>query len=223
LLEGLRSVTEFPWKAAIFDLDGTLLDSMGVWTRIDSISLGRRGIPVPDDYVYAIEAMTEQQVAEYTIARFGLAVSPRDLIGEWREIASEEYPNLPLKPGAGEYLRKVRDAGVTTVLTTSQVPELFLLALDNHGLTDLFDVIADVEKVGIAKSESEFYLNVADRMSVNPGDCIFYDDVLPALQSAKSIGMTTCGVFEETHAAAWPQIQTTADFAVQNLSEAPRP
>lgn len=64
-------------KGAIFDLDGTLLDSTWVWKQVDVEFLGRYGHDVPEDYSDAIKAMGFEQVANYTIGRFGLPLTPR--------------------------------------------------------------------------------------------------------------------------------------------------
>ena len=74
-------------KAAIFDLDGTLLDSMGVWDQVDIDFLGKRGIEVPPDYMIKVSSMQFQQIAEYTIARFGLKDTPEELMQEWDDMA----------------------------------------------------------------------------------------------------------------------------------------
>ena len=74
-------------KAAIFDLDGTLLDSMGVWDQVDIDFLAKRGIEVPADYMGKVAAMQFRQIAEYTIARFGLPDTPEALMQEWDDMA----------------------------------------------------------------------------------------------------------------------------------------
>ena len=79
-------------KAAIFDLDGTLLDSMGVWDQVDIDFLNKRGIEVPPDYMTKVSAMQFRQIAEYTIARFGLTDTPEELMQEWDDMASVAIP-----------------------------------------------------------------------------------------------------------------------------------
>ena len=78
-------------KGAIFDMDGTLLDSMWVWRQIDVDFLGRRGFEVPSDYLEMITPMGYCRAAEYTIERFGLNEKPEDLIQEWHGMAAEAY------------------------------------------------------------------------------------------------------------------------------------
>ena len=100
-------------RAAFFDLDGTLLDSIGMWAEIDRRSLGRRGIAVPEDYQKAVSVMRIHEAARYTVERFGLPEDPQDLEREWMDMARREYAhNVPLKPGAREYLNALRAQGV---------------------------------------------------------------------------------------------------------------
>lgn len=85
---------------AIFDLDGTLLDSMGVWRKIDEDFLGKRGFIVPDDYLVAITSKNFDAAAEYTKERFNLPESEEEIIKEWFDMAIEAYTNeVKLKAG----------------------------------------------------------------------------------------------------------------------------
>ena len=92
-------------KGAIFDLDGTLLDSMGVWRKIDEDFLGKRGYLVPEDYLKAITSMNFKGAADYTIERFGLNEHPEDIMEEWFAMAIAAYTyHVQLKPYVREYL-----------------------------------------------------------------------------------------------------------------------
>ncbi|MBQ7982619.1 MAG: HAD family phosphatase, partial [Clostridia bacterium] len=86
-------------RAAIFDLDGTLLDSMGVWLEVDEIFLSRRGIALPDDYAQAISPMGFPAAAEYTKRRFCLPEDEAAIMAEWHDLAVDAYAHrVPLKP-----------------------------------------------------------------------------------------------------------------------------
>ena len=97
-------------KAAIFDLDGTLLDSTSVWEKVDEIFLGKRGIEIPDDYAKMLQAMGFQAAARYTIERFGLQDTPEAIQKEWHELVEEEYKyHIQMKKGALKYLQKLKE------------------------------------------------------------------------------------------------------------------
>lgn len=110
-------------RAAIFDLDGTLLDSMGVWDAVDVEFLGRRGFDVPADYMQKVSAMQFHDIAAYTIRRFGLDDTPEELMREWNDLAYEAYTTtVELKPGARAYLEWLRASGARLAVATSMLP-----------------------------------------------------------------------------------------------------
>ena len=107
-------------QSAIFDMDGTLLDSMWVWRQIDVDFLGRRGFEVPLDYLEMITPMGYYRAAEYTIERFRLNEQPEDLVQEWHDMAAEAYEKkVELKPHAKEYLLELKINKSKELLTNS--------------------------------------------------------------------------------------------------------
>lgn len=177
--------------AAIFDLDGTLLDSMDVWVRIDEVFLAKRGIPLPADYAQAVCTMSFPQAARYTVQRFALREREESVMDEWRTLAQDAYAShIHLKPGAGEYLSALKARGVKLATATSLSPALSGPALRNNGIHDLFDVFCSTEEVGRGKEFPDVFLLAAEKLSVAPEDCIVFEDILPAVRSAQSAGMT---------------------------------
>lgn len=210
-------------KAHIFDLDGTLLDSMGVWENIDQVCLEKRGIKLPgsydyDSYVEAITPLTPLESAVYAINYFGLKGTPEELKQEWNEMAEHAYSNhIPLKPGAKEYLQNLRDQQVRMAVATSSPLSLCVPALQNHGITDLFDAICTSEEVGCGKNRPDVYLLAAKRLGVEPQDCIVYEDSLTALKTAKSIGMTVYAVYDSASEKNWEEMKRLADYIVESF------
>ena len=104
----------------IFDLDGTLLDSMYVWNEVDEIFLRRRGYDVPADYAQSIAHLSFSDAARYTIARFGLHETVDTIMAEWHALAVRAYrDDVPLKPGACAFLERQRQKGVRLAAATS--------------------------------------------------------------------------------------------------------
>jgi HAD superfamily hydrolase (TIGR01509 family) len=210
--------------AAIFDLDGTLVDSMWVWERIDVDFLAKRGIEVPPDYFDAISALGFRETANYTIERFSLGESPDALMREWNDMAIDEYShNIGLKPGAGEYLERLRAAGVRLAVATSSPPELSEPALVNNGIREFFDVVCTAGDVARGKEFPDIFLYAAERISTNPGRCLVFEDTLPAVKSAKRAGMSVWGVYDESSSDHWEEIKRTADGYLRNFRDAPQP
>ena len=98
------------YKAVIFDLDGTLVDSMWVWDKVDEEFLGKRGFAVPKDYQKTIQPMGLEKVADYTIERFNLKDSKESVLKEWHDMAVDAYATrVKLKPGARRYIEYLRE------------------------------------------------------------------------------------------------------------------
>ncbi|KAB7788627.1 HAD family hydrolase [Bifidobacterium cebidarum] len=211
-------------KAAIFDLDGTLLDSMGVWNQIDIDFLGRRGIAVSADYMTTVASMQFREIAEYTIARFGLPDTPEQLMAEWDGMARTAYgTTVQAKPGAVEYLRELKASGVRLGVATTLMPQLRTAALDHLGMSAYFDAIVSVDDAGgVGKAKPDVYVLAASRLGVEPARCTVFEDLLVAIRSAKSAGMQAWAMYDDSSAADWPEITRVADGTLHDFRDAPR-
>jgi HAD superfamily hydrolase (TIGR01509 family) len=196
---------------------------LGVWSAIDEDFLRKRGIDPPADYSERVSAMTFPEAADYTIRRFGLhSETTGGILREWREMAAFHYGNtVQMKPNAKAYLRGLRERGVPLAIATSSIPELYVPALRNHGIFDWFSAVCDAEEAGSGKNSPDIFLLAAQKLGVPPADCAVFEDILIAVQNAKSIGMTVCGVYDEASSKDWRQITETADYAFTDYIHAP--
>lgn len=212
------------FEAAIFDLDGTLLDSMDVWERIDVAFLQKRGLSVPDDYPAKICALSFEEAAQYTIQRFGLSETAADLIDEWNAMAAHEYAcNVTLLPGALDYLLRLKACKIKLAVATGLPKELFLPCLENNGVLDLFDVLCSTDEVMRGKEFPDVFELAAKRLQTAPEKCIVFDDVLPAVKSAKQAKMMACGVYDKYSARHRTKIERIADRYILDFRTAPVP
>ena len=107
-------------QGALFDLDGTLLQSMEMWQQLPLQLVRRLGGEPPEDLARTIEAMDQRQAAEYIIRAFGFAVSVEQVLKLVEELAEEEYrQHLPAKPGAEALLEQLRQQGYETAVCWS--------------------------------------------------------------------------------------------------------
>ena len=211
-------------KGYIFDLDGTLFDSLDVWEQIDREFLEKRNIPVPSDYIDAVSSMTFAESAEYTIKRFGLSDSPQSLMQEWNDMAVHAYQHtVQLKAYVQEYLNILRNRGAKLAVATCLFPALYQALLRKHGIYDLFHVICDSEEAGCGKSQPDMFLLAAKKLNLPPDNCIVFEDILSAVQSAKKAGMTVYGVYDKTSENEWEEIKKIADGIIYDFREAPLP
>ena len=207
-------------KGYLFDLDGTLLDSMGVWEQIDVDFLTRRNIPVPEDYAQAIAPMGFRRAAEYTIARFGFSQSPEEIMEEWHQMAVEQYAHhLSLKPGAKEYLEELKQQGKPLAVVTASYPELYQPALERGGGLDLFDTIVTVNQVPRGKGFPDIYLEAAKRIQVPPQQCAVFEDITQGIQGAKAADCLAVAVYDSANQGQWDQTKALADLSIRSFEE----
>lgn len=209
------------FDAAIFDMDGTLLDSLDVWDKIDYEFLEKkRGIKVPEDYVHTIAAMSFSETAEYTKRRFALPDSTDDLKNEWMQMATDEYAhNIKLKPYACEYLQKLKSENKKIILCTSSPDFLYKPAMRANGVYALFDGFADTCEAGVGKTEPAVYLIAAKKAGVCARRCMVFEDVISAAKCAKSAKMAVCGVFDKRSAAQKEAMREICDMYIDSFSE----
>lgn len=179
-----------------FDLDGTLLDSNGIWLDIDMEFLGLHGIsPVPEEYTEYVTHHTFQEAAEYTRRCFSLSLTPEEIVAAWHTMARDAYANtLPLKEGARDFLERANGAGIRCALLTSCMPSLCEAALRHHGLGPLLERVLTTTSLGADKRNPELFRRAAAACGEEPGNCVLFDDSPVYCAAAKEAGWQIYGV-----------------------------
>ena len=158
---------KIPFQAALFDLDGTLLNSMYVWAEVDRRYFAEKGIPMPEDYPRALSGLSYRQSAEYTRARFGFPESWEEIVATWTRMSREEYHcRVGLKPGSREYLQYLKKQGVKLAVTTALPPDLYEECLKRNGVYDLFDAFCSTKER--SKEDGGIFLRAAAKLGVKP-------------------------------------------------------
>lgn len=202
------------FEAAIFDLDGTLLDSTGVWDGILAHCLAERGLGCPEDYVAEVCARSFAEAADYTIARFGLDERPERLIEEWNALSLDEYANrVRLLPGALDYLQRLSAQGVRLAVATSLPERLYRPCLERLGIAGMFGALCSTDETGKGKAEPDLFLLAAGRLGVDIGSCAVFDDTLDAVRAVRSAGMLAVAVLSP---CSPPGIEDEADVCVRS-------
>lgn len=217
----------YPWhfaKACIFDLDGTLFDSMTFWREMDREILSPYVSDVPDDFFAAIESMCFDDGLRYTIERFSLPMTYEQLKAGYARLSHEAYgQRIPLKPGAMEFLRMLKDQGKRLAVATASSPEIFLPALERYGIADWFEAYATVSEAGRNKDEPDVYLLAAVRLGLPPSDCAVFEDLLVAVHSAKRAGFAVIGVQDACAALDESAIRAAADHYIEEYADVIKP
>lgn len=212
------------FNAAIFDLDGTILDSMDVWEHIDIQFLKKRNLPVPENYVTEICARSFEEAAQYTIDLFGLQETVEGIIEEWNNMAVEEYSNhVGLLPYALDYLLCLKEHGIKLAVATGLPEKLYMPCLKNNSILELFDALCSTDEVQRGKEYSDVFELAARKLGVAPEHCIVFDDVLPAIKSAKAARMLAGGIYDKYSADQRTEIERIADIYLLDFRQAPIP
>ncbi|WP_167956631.1 HAD family hydrolase [Anaerosporobacter faecicola] len=183
--------------AVIFDLDGTLVDSMWLWKEIDVEYLGRYGHAVPEDLQHAVEGMSFSETAEYFKERFQLPDSLEDIKAEWNKMAWDKYADeVPLKKGVKEFLTQLRKKGIKTGIATSNSKELVNHVLKHRNITEYFDTVRTSCEAKKGKPAPDIYLLVAKDLQVEPSRCLVFEDLSLGIVAGKRAGMQVCTVFD---------------------------
>lgn len=205
-------------KGIIFDLDGTLLDSMHIWADIDQCFLEKQGIEVPKDYMGVISSLSFYETALYTINRFHLSLTPNQLIEEWLEMASIRYRNeVKLKEGVYEYLKDLQRQSIPMTIATACDEKLFLTCLKNNKINTFFQHITTVKEVKKSKEFPDIYLACAKKMNLCPSECVVFEDISKGLKSAKEAGFYTIGVQDKSASYEEEEVKKYADIYITSF------
>ena len=209
-------------KAVIFDMDGSLVDSMWVWKDIDIEYLGRFGLTIPDDLQKCIEGMSFTETAEYFKKRFSLEDSVDEIKSAWNAMAWEKYrTRVMLKPGAHEFLDYCRAHGIKLGIATSNSRQIVDMVLAERGVTDYFSCIMTSCEAKKGKPAPDIYLLTAQQLSVKPEQCLVFEDIVFGIQAGKSAGMQVCAVDDEYSIYQREEKKALADYYIQDFTEIP--
>ena len=203
----------------IFDLDGTLIDSNGIWIEVDKTFLSRRNAPYTPEYYQGVAHTILQNCAVFTKEYLHLEESCEEIIAEWMELAKDAYRSVPLKPYVREYLERCRSAGHRMAIFTACVPEHCRTALACHRLEPYFERIIYAQELGVDKKSPEIFQKAAALLGVRPKDCVLFDDSLSACRGAKAAGMTVVGVQDLVFQNAEPDMRELCDQYITGFQE----
>ena len=207
-------------EAVIFDLDGSLVDSMWMWSAIDVEYLGRFGIKKPDNLQACIEGMSFSETAVYFKETFELPDELDKIKEDWNQMAWDKYSyEVPLKECAEEFLNLCSKKQIKLGIATSNSRKLVENVISVHSLNDYFGCIMTGCDVAKGKPAPDIYLAVAKELGVTPENCLVFEDIVPGIMAGKAAGMKVCAVYDEYSIPQDEQKREMADYYIYNFRE----
>lgn len=204
----------------IFDLDGTLTDSNGLWGEVDDEFLARRGLKSTPEYTEMVGRAIFPTAAQYTREYYGLDESPESIMAEWEDLARHHYAHLvPLKPGALEILQHCRQNQIPTALFTACRAPLCRAVLQRFDLEQYFDHIIFAEDIGLEKRDPRCFTRLCELIGADPVHCTFFDDSPSNCATARAAGMTVVGVHDSFYAHQHEALKAACHRYISSLAE----
>lgn len=203
-------------KLSIFDMDGTLLDSMPYWENVGRSYLESKGIDVPDDLEETIVAMTLTESAIYMKERFGIEESAEQVIRDslWNISLAYQF-EIPAKPGMKKLVKEEKEAGHEVVVLTSSEKNCAVAALKRTGLYHFFDHVYTADEIGIGKDDPEAFCFVCREHGVNTQETHCFEDAFYAVKAAKEAGCYVTAVYDTSMTDCWDAIAELSDEQIR--------
>lgn len=207
---------------AIFDLDGTLLDSMGTWSKLSEDFLRERGFVPTAAFLELLAPVALRQAAEMLIAEYGLNESVEEIVADFMTKVGDYFDRVfELKPGAAEFVRELRERGIPCCVATAAERVHTETALKRLKLIDAFEFILTTEDVGKSKLHADIFLSAAARLGLPAGECVVFEDSVYAMRTAKAAGFGVVAIHEPATSGNLDEIRAVSDRFIASFAEAP--
>lgn len=207
-------------KYAIFDMDGTLIDSMVYWKNLGREYLALHGVAENlDEIMEQIKPMTMTESAELFRTEFHLTGTKESIAAEMNRMMDEHYRNdIPLKEGVEAYIKKLHELGVKMCVASATDTELMQACLDRLGISQYFDFLLSCEEVGVGKREPDVYFEAVKRLQekevILPENVAVYEDADYAIHTVLNAGFYTIAVYDDSNKGKWEQLKAQVQEAI---------
>lgn len=207
-------------KGAIFDVDGTLLDSMEIWEDVGIRYLDSIGVEAEADLGTVLFTMSIQEGAVYVKEHYHLSQEPEEIVQGVLDIISNYYKeSAPLKKGAVQLLERLDKSNIAMTVASSNNKEEIEMAFERLGIAKYFSRIFTCEEVGAGKTKPDIYLRAAEYLGTRPEETMVFEDVIHAIRTAKQAGFRVVGIYDEASKKDQEEIQREADWYCREWTE----
>lgn len=210
--------------AVIFDLDGTLVDSMWVWRAVDEEFYEKYDLTEPENFYEQMEGKSYTEVAELYVDSFPqLQTTVDKLKDEWTKMTYDKYANeVCLKKGASDFISYIKGMGKKIAIASSNTRELVKAVLNHYGLLDSFDSICTSCEAGAGKPAPDVYLMAADKLCVDPNRCLVFEDIPNGIMAGKNAGMKVCAIEDQGEEEPEKRKKELADYYIRDYEDIKR-
>lgn len=205
-------------QGAVFDADGTLLDSTQMWANVGELFLSRLGIQAAPGLSAILFPMSLPDATDYLIHTYGLTLSQQEVTDRVNTMVGEFYSaQVRLKPGVRSFLRELQARGVPMTVATATDRVAIEKGLSRTGIEDYFQEIFTCTEVGIGKEAPDVYLAAAERMGTAPDVTWVFEDALHGAETAKAAGFRVAAVYDPVSARHQEALRQIADVYLPDL------
>ena len=206
-------------RGAIFDVDGTLLDSMFIWDTIGETYLRSIGYQPKENLNETFKNMSLHQAARYYQTEYGVTQSIDEIMDGVNAMLERYYRfEVPLKPGVAELLERLRQDGVRLCIATVTDRHLVEAALDRCGVLSCFGEIFTCNEVGHGKDEPDIFEEALRFLGTRREETLVFDDALYAVRTAKEAGFPVAAVYD-SHERSQAEVRARSDLYLEDLTQ----
>ena len=208
------------FDAVAFDMDGTLLDSMGYWRRMNTDFLAKHNLTAPEEIRADLQTMSSRVCAGEFAKAYDIGMTADDIMAEYRDYMKRYYETvIEPKLGAMAYVDQLHAQGIRTCVATAVPEELARVALGRHGFLEKMEFIASSFDLGLGKEDAPYFEYVAGRLSIDIHRVMMFEDAAYAMKGARKAGMQVYGIADPTQAWSEAECRALSDVFIQNYNQ----